>query len=204
MKSIYHGGEKLGDNVKEPLFLYQEISDSIYFGIGYSGVDDVYISEFKLNKQAKVLDLVNGNIEENERFIKEIMKKCGLEFDEHTLVKNSYEDVGRDIYGCDIDLALYPKFREELLKAGFNVIKNYSIIENTEPVGYAILDKNALEFKREYSVKNDDNNVYLEVKKEENVLEKDNILGKSFVGKLGFGDIVLQEITANVTKKKKM
>lgn len=204
MKSIYHGGEKLGDNVNPPLFLYQEISDSIYFGIGYSSVEDLHVSEFKLNSKAKVLDLVNGNIEENERFIKEIMKKCGLEFDEHTLVKNSYEDVGRDIYGCDIDLALYPKFREELLKTGFNVIKNYSIIENTEPVGYAILDSNVLELKREYSVKNDDNNVYLEVKNENKVPEKDSILGKSFVGKLGFGDIVLQEINASVTKKKKM
>lgn len=204
MKSIYHGGEKLGNNVNEPLFLYQEISDSIYFGIGYSNAEDVYVSEFKLNNQAKVLDLVNGNTEDNERFIKEVMKKCGLEFDENTLVKNSYEDVGREIYGCDIDLALYPKFREEILKSGFNVIKNYSIFENSEPVGYAILDKNVLDFKREYSVKNDDNNVYVEVKNEENILEKDSILGKSFVGKLGFGDIVLQEITTNVTKKKKM
>lgn len=204
MKSIYHGGEKLGNNVNEPLFLYQEISDSIYFGIGYSNAEDVYVSEFKLNNQAKVLDLVNGNTEDNERFVKEVMKKCGLEFDENTLVKNSYEDVGREIYGCDIDLALYPKFREEILKSGFNVIKNYSIFENSEPVGYAILDKNVLDFKREYSVKNDDNNVYVEVKNEEKVLEKDAMLGKSFVGKLGFGDIVLQEITESVTKKKKM
>ena len=204
MKSIYHGGEKLGNNVNEPLFLYQEISDSIYFGIGYSNAEDVYVSEFKLNNQAKVLDLVNGNTEDNERFVKEVMKKCGLEFDENTLVKNSYEDVGREIYGCDIDLALYPKFREEILKSGFNVIKNYSIFENSEPVGYAILDKNVLDFKREYSVKNDDNNVYVEVKNEENILEKDSMLGKSLVGKLGFGDIVLQEITESVTKKKKM
>lgn len=204
MKPIYHGGEKLSNQAKSPLFLYEEISDSIYFVSGYSSVENTHVTEFKLNDKAKILDLIDGNVKENEKLMKDIMKTCGLKFDENHLVENSYEEVGRDIYGCDIDLALYPKFSEELLKIGFNVIKNYSIIENTEPVAYAVLDSNVLDLQREYVLESDANCVYLEVINEQNISPKDSILGKSFEGMTGMGDIILKEIEVTTAKKKKM
>lgn len=203
MTSIYHGGTKIKDEIKSPLFLYEEISDSIYFATGYSGVEkNHHISEYQVNEKAKILDLVDGNQEQNEKFINEIMKKVGLVFEtEYLLVKNSYDTVGREVYGYDIDLAFFPKFREEVLKSGFNVIKSYTSMENTQPIAYAVLDTSLLELKREYALTDDSSNVYLKVITDNT---KESKLGKSYLGKTGYGDIILEEVNANKTKKKKM
>lgn len=203
--AIYHGGEKIETEVKSPLFLYETISDSIYFATGYSGVENTYVSEFKLNANAKVLDLVEGNTETNEKFINEIMKKAGMQFEgEYQLVKNSYKEVGREVYGYDIDLALFPKFREEMLKTGFNVLKTYSVMENTQPKGYAVLDSSVIEMKKEYELTFDDNNVYLKVSKDNLSDKEESTLGKSYIGQTGYGNITLEEVKDTKKNKKKM
>ena len=51
------------------MFLYENISYSIYYATGYSGEPDSYITEFELSDKVKVLDLVNGDREANERFL---------------------------------------------------------------------------------------------------------------------------------------
>lgn len=204
---IYHGGEKIENEVKSPLFLYENISDSIYFAIGYSGAENTHVSEFKLNDKAKVLDLVDGNQEDNEKFLNEIMKKAGIQFKgEYKLVKDSYKEVGREVYGYDIDLALFPKFREEMLKTGFNVLKTYSIMENTEPKGFAVLDSSVLQMRKEYKVTfdNDNDNVYLKVTKDNLSDKEESTLSKSYIGKTGYGDISLEEVKDTQKSKKKM
>ena len=201
MSLIYHGGEKIEEKVKCPIFLYEDISDSIYFASGYSGVENTHISEFKLKENAKVLDLVNGNQESNEKIINEIMKKAGLVFEgEYLLVKDSYKKVGREVYGYDIDLAFFPKFAEELVKAGYNVLKTYTVMENTQPIGYAVLDSSVIDLKKEYHLNDDDYNVYLKVLKDTNN-DQENTVGKEYSGRTGYGDIVLEEVK---NPKKKM
>lgn len=196
--SIYHGGQKIESEVKVPLFLYEDLSTSIYFSTGYSSIsgteDNMYITEFKLNDKAKVLDLVNGNQETNQKFINEVMKKLGMKFeDEYLLVKDSYKEVGLEVYGYDIDLALFPQFREEMLKAGFNVLKTYTAFENTEPVGYAVLEASVINFKREYALTSNDDSVMITVTKEQ-VENETSKLGKSYMGMTGYGNIKFEEI----------
>lgn len=203
MTSIYHGGAKIEKEVTTPLFLYKDISDSIYFATGYSGAEKPYVSEFKVNNYAKVLDLCGDEREQNERFLNELMKKHGLVAEtEYQLIKDSYETVGREVYAHDIELALYPQIREDLLKVGFNVLKNYSVMENTQPIGYAVLDSSVLEFKREYQVTSDSENVYLKVSKDNTATKENSTLGKSYTGQTGYGDITLEEVNASPKKKK--
>lgn len=204
MTRMYHGGELIKDEIKIPFFCYQEISDSIYYATGYSEVNEKHISEFQLNNKAKVLDLTEDNREENEKIIDNIMSKIGLIFeDEYLYLKNSNEEVGQEVFGYDINLALFPKFRDELLKLGYNVLKTYTVIEITEPVGYAILDSSVIDLKREYSllIKEEGFNVVLNVIKENISSEEKSILGKSYTGKTGNGDIILKELKS---RKKKM
>lgn len=203
MTSIYHGGAKLEGEIETPLFLYENVSDSIYYATGYSGEPENYVTELTINDKAKVLDLVSGDREANERFLSEIIKKAGLELEDDGLVKNSYEAVGEEVYGFDIGVALYPKVKEALLKTGFNVLKTYTYFENSQPVGFAVLDSSALNLKREYEVVSGDDNVVVTVVKE-NVQEgEESTLGKSYLGMTGYGDIQLQEVVKS-SKKKKM
>lgn len=206
--SMYHGGSQIKNEANFPLFLYDNISTSIYFSTGYSSItgtdENSYITEFQLNDKAKVLDLVDGNQEANEKFINEIMKKLGMKFeDEYLLVKDSYKEVGREVYGYDIDLALFPDFNKEMLKAGFNVLKTYTAFENTQTVGYAVLDTSVINFKREYLLTNNENHIVITVTKENSDGENFK-LGKTFKGKTGFGEITFEEVKEKNKKKPKM
>ena len=200
MNSIYHGGKNITTKDKSPLFWYEDISSSIYLVTGYSDIKKPYISEYELNEHAKILDLADGYNEANGKIVENIMKKIGLVFEnEDLLVKDSWKDVGREVYGHDIDLALYPKFRDELLNTGYNVLKTYTTMENTLPTGYAILDSSVIDCKKVYLLTTDSDYVHLKVVKEE--LEQDGtpILGNIYTGETGRGQIELKE----VEKKKK-
>lgn len=203
MTLIYHGGATITGEIQKPLFLYEDISHAIYFAIGYSGVEDTHISEFKLNEQSKVLDLTI-NIEVNQKIVDDIMFKAGLIFEgEDLFVKDSYQYIGREIQGYDVDLTLFPTFRKEMLKAGFNVLKTDTAFENSLPVAYSIVDTSVIDLNKQYVLTRDDDNVYLKVALDNNLnQDQNNLVGKTYIGATGYGDIVLEEVSVEKKNKK--
>ena len=90
-----------------------------------------------------------------------------------------------------------------MLKTGFNVLKTYTYFENSQPVGFAVLDSSALNVKREYEVVNGEDSVVVTVVKENTKEGEESKLGKSYTGITGYGDIQLQEVV-KAGKKNKM